>query len=64
LEEQIGEGSNSVVFKAAYMGVTVAVKRCVIIDLLDDPLQDFIKETTIMSKLRHPNVVSVSLDFD
>lgn len=60
LEEQIGAGSSSVVFKATYMGVTVAVKRCLICDLLEDPLRDFIKETTIMSKLRHQNVVSVS----
>ncbi|KAL0483165.1 serine/threonine-protein kinase/receptor [Acrasis kona] len=58
LEEQIGAGSSSVVFKATYMGVPVAVKRCLICDLLEDPLQDFLKETNIMSKLRHQNVVS------
>lgn len=57
LGEQIGVGSSSQVFKARYQDMNVAVKRCLIIDLLDDPLRDFLKETSLMSKLRHRNVV-------
>eukprot|EP01080_Neovahlkampfia_damariscottae_P009757 gene9757-2084_t len=57
LQQQIGSGSSGTVYKGNYLGSTVAVKRCLIVDLLDDPLKDFMSETTLMSRLRHPNVV-------
>ena len=57
LLEQIGVGSSGCVFRAKFMGVTVAVKQCLICDLLEDPLKEYMKETQIMSSIRHPNVV-------
>lgn len=57
LDKQIGSGSSGQVFKGTFMGSTVAVKRCLIVDLLEDPLKDFMSETQIMSSFRHPNVV-------
>lgn len=57
LDKQIGAGSSGQVFKGSFMGITVAIKRCLIVDLLEDPLKDFMSETQIMSSFRHPNVV-------
>ncbi|EFC45255.1 predicted protein [Naegleria gruberi] len=57
LMEQIGVGSSGVVYKARYLNVLVAVKQCLICDLLEDPLKEYMKETQIMSTIRHPNIV-------
>jgi serine/threonine protein kinase len=57
LEEQVGAGSSGQVYRGTFMGSKVAVKRCLIVDLLDDPLKYFMQETNVMSVLRHPNVV-------
>lgn len=56
-QEQIGAGSSAQVFKGKYMNTMVAIKQCLIVDLLDDPLKELMAETTLMSSLRHPNVV-------
>lgn len=50
-------GSSGIVYKAKYMGVLVAVKQCLICDLLEDPLKEYMKETQILSSIRHPNIV-------
>jgi hypothetical protein len=39
LIEQIGTGSSGSVYRSKYMGSTAAVKRCLIVDLLEDPLK-------------------------
>ncbi len=57
-KEPIGVGSSGQVFKAKYLGTTVAVKRCLIVDLLEDPLLDFLRETQLLSSLRHQNIVT------
>ncbi|KAG2374234.1 hypothetical protein C9374_011071 [Naegleria lovaniensis] len=57
LIDQIGVGSSGIVYKAKYMGVLVAVKQCLICDLLEDPLKEYMKETQILSSIRHPNIV-------
>lgn len=61
LEEQIGSGSFSEVYRGKWMGSSVAIKRILLNskphDDENDPLNDFIKETSIMATLRHPNVV-------
>jgi serine/threonine protein kinase len=51
------KGSYSTVFKGVWMNTEVAIKRCLIVDLLDDPLKDFLKESEILSNLRHQNIV-------
>lgn len=70
LEEQIGAGATSQVYKGIkkkfykftkkkgkWKGKTVAIKRCLICDLMEDPLKDFMKETQILSSVNHPNIV-------
>lgn len=60
LEDQIGSGSFSEVYRGKWLGTTVAIKRILITGNQDDesdPLNDFIKETSLMATLRHPNVI-------
>ncbi|EFC46712.1 serine/threonine protein kinase [Naegleria gruberi] len=58
LDEQIGSGSFSEVYRGRWLGATVAVKRFLVNHIESDEIvQDFIKESKLMSKLRHPNVV-------
>ncbi|KAG2389439.1 hypothetical protein C9374_013999 [Naegleria lovaniensis] len=59
LDEQIGSGSFSEVYKGRWLGAMVAVKRFMINHHVEseEVIQDFIKESKLMSKLRHPNVV-------
>ncbi|KAF0979932.1 hypothetical protein FDP41_001085 [Naegleria fowleri] len=59
LDEQIGSGSFSEVYKGRWLGAIVAVKRFMINHHVEseEVIQDFIKESKLMSKLRHPNVV-------
>ncbi|XP_061093745.1 megakaryocyte-associated tyrosine-protein kinase isoform X1 [Conger conger] len=53
LGESIGEGEFGAVYEGVYMGQTVAVKniKC------DVTAQAFLEETTVMTKLQHPNLV-------
>jgi len=59
LDEQIGSGSFSEVYKGRWLGATVAVKRFMVNHHIetDEVVQDFVKESKLMSKLRHPNIV-------
>lgn len=58
LEEQIGSGSFSEVYKGKWLGTTVAIKRFLLNQTSDEEiLNDFMKETSLMAGLRHPNIV-------
>jgi hypothetical protein len=59
LEQQIGSGSFSEVYRGKWMGAPVAIKRFLLIDVeaQREVLDDFLKETTLMSSLHHPNIV-------
>jgi ABC-type phosphate transport system substrate-binding protein len=59
LEEQIGSGSFSEVYKGKWLGTSVAIKRMLVTkrDDSSDPIGDFVKETSIMNTMRHPNIV-------
>lgn len=57
LEEQVGSGSFSEVYRGKWMGNTVAIKRILLYQKDSNPFEEFIKETTLMSSMRHPNVV-------
>lgn len=56
LGEAIGSGSYGVVYQAIWMGSTVAVKE-LYLRKLSHLNEDFIKEVSIMSRLKFPNVV-------
>lgn len=58
LEEQIGSGSFADVYRGRWLGTTVAIKRFLLnSDSQDDVMTDFVKEASIMNRLRHPNIV-------
>ena len=58
LEEEIGRGSFATVYKGKWLQTTIVViKKCKFIDLLDDPLKDFLNEAVLLSSLRHPNII-------
>ncbi|KAL0480635.1 drkB, partial [Acrasis kona] len=58
LEKQIGSGSFSEVYKGTWLGAVVAIKRFLLNETSShEVLEDFMKETTLMSGMRHPNVV-------
>lgn len=59
LDKQIGSGSFSEVYKGRWNGAPVAIKRFsyVDVDAQKEILDDFLKETALMSTLHHPNIV-------
>jgi len=59
LEEQVGIGSFAQVFKGNWKGAPVAIKRFSFFDIdsQKEVLDDFYKETALMSSLHHPNIV-------
>lgn len=59
LDKQIGTGSFSEVFKGRWNGAPVAIKRFLYVDVdaQREILDDFLKETALMSALHHPNIV-------
>ena len=57
LGKRLGSGAFGEVFKGKLYGKEVAVKKLLNQNLDGDSLSSFKKEVTIMSKLRHPNVL-------
>uniref|UniRef100_A0A7S0RF32 non-specific serine/threonine protein kinase n=1 Tax=Chlamydomonas leiostraca TaxID=1034604 RepID=A0A7S0RF32_9CHLO len=55
--QRIGVGSYGEVFKGVWRGTEVAVKRFLEQNLSPATVRDFRAEVSIMSRLRHPNVV-------
>ncbi|MDP2436815.1 MAG: serine/threonine-protein kinase [archaeon] len=55
----IGAGAWSRVYLGEWCGSPVAVKKFYQVPNTEQMRQDFLEETTIMSKLRHPNVVQL-----
>ena len=62
LENQIGEGSVGVVYKAVYRSAAVAlklIKTPQYMELDEQELERFRAEAYLMSRLRHPNIVMI-----
>ena len=59
LIRQIGTGGLATVYFAVWCGAPVAVKKLIQLPDSDRLKSEFLEETTIMSKLRHPNVVQL-----
>lgn len=55
--QRIGVGSYGEVFKGVWRGTEVAIKRFLEQNLSPATVRDFRAEVSIMSRLRHPNVV-------
>lgn len=55
--EVIGSGSCGEVYKATWLGLTVAVKKVFRSLIHDSALKEFQAEWNIMKRLRHPNIV-------
>ncbi|MDP2439792.1 MAG: protein kinase, partial [archaeon] len=59
LIREIGTGGLATVYFAVWCGSPVAVKKLIQLPDSDRLKSEFLEETTIMSKLRHPNVVQL-----
>lgn len=59
IESRIGEGSSGVVFLATQISLDRQVALKIFFDLYDDIKDRHIQEGRIISKLNHPNIVSV-----
>ncbi|KAG2403068.1 Serine/threonine-protein kinase [Vigna angularis] len=57
LREKIGSGSFGTVHRAEWNGSDVAVKILMEQDFHAERFQEFLREVTIMKRLRHPNIV-------
>ncbi|XP_071717264.1 serine/threonine-protein kinase CTR1-like [Rutidosis leptorrhynchoides] len=57
IKERIGAGSFGTVHRAEWHGSDVAVKVLTVQDFQDDQLKEFLREVSIMKRVRHPNVV-------
>ncbi|KAL8039661.1 hypothetical protein ABFX02_10G050500 [Erythranthe guttata] len=57
LKEKIGAGSFGTVHRAEWNGSDVAVKILMEQDFHPERFNEFLREVTIMKKLRHPNIV-------
>ncbi|GAM24346.1 hypothetical protein SAMD00019534_075210 [Acytostelium subglobosum LB1] len=57
-QSKLGEGTFGLVYKGTWRGSTVAIKQIKVHDdVTNQALDEFRKELTILSKLRHPNIV-------
>lgn len=59
IREVIGHGSFGSVYKARWMGTNVAVKTIDSSSLTTSDYRQFLSEVSMMSNLRHPNVLSL-----
>ncbi|GMJ15226.1 hypothetical protein like AT4G24480 [Hibiscus trionum] len=57
IKERVGAGSFGTVHRAEWHGSDVAVKVLTDQDFHDDQLKEFLREVSIMKRVRHPNVV-------
>ncbi|KAI7750181.1 hypothetical protein M8C21_011008, partial [Ambrosia artemisiifolia] len=57
IKERIGAGSFGTVYSAEWHGSVVAVKVLTAQDLHDNQLKEFLREVSIMRRVRHPNLV-------
>lgn len=61
----LGSGGYGDVYKASWMGTSIALKKFRKRTLTRHALKDFIKEIEVLNQLRHPNIVlymGVSID--
>eukprot|EP00003_Mantamonas_plastica_P030392 TRINITY_DN752_c0_g1_i10.p1 TRINITY_DN752_c0_g1~~TRINITY_DN752_c0_g1_i10.p1 ORF type:complete len:703 (+),score=199.97 TRINITY_DN752_c0_g1_i10:2276-4384(+) len=57
MDDEIGAGSFGTVYKRKYQGTVVAVKEIKHIHLTPEHVEDFQREVSTLSRVRHPNVV-------
>lgn len=57
MKERVGAGSFGTVHRGEWHGSDVAVKVLAVQDFKDDQLKEFLREVSIMKRVRHPNVV-------
>jgi serine/threonine protein kinase len=59
IAEKIGSGASGQVYRGSFQGCPVAVKESYCVMFKDaTATEDFKKEATVLSKLKHPNIVS------
>lgn len=57
--EKIGYGSKSIVYKGKYKYIEVAIKKISLEQTFAKQVKHIISEILMLSKLRHPNIISL-----